>query len=46
MNWTTVWEVVLIATACAFFPLAVAVMVAGVGDIRHMLHDLLAERDE
>ena len=44
--WTTVWQIVLIATACAFFPLAAVVMVGGIRDIRSMFRDLLAEEDE
>jgi len=44
--WTTVWKIVLIATACAFFPLAAVVMVGGIRDIRSMFRDLLAEQDD
>lgn len=44
--WTTVWQIVLIACACAFFPLAAVVMVGGVRDIRSMFRDLLAEQDD
>ena len=45
-TWTTVWYIVLIVTACAFFPLAGVVLVGGVRDIRSMFRDLLAEDDD
>ena len=45
-SWTTVWHVVLIVTACAFFPLAAVVIVGGIRDIASMFRDLLAEEDD
>ena len=46
MSWTTVWAVVLVLTACAFFPLALAVIVGSIGNIRSLFRDLLAEEDD
>ena len=46
MTWATAWAIVLILTACAFFPLALVVAVGGIRDIRSMLRDLLAETDD
>lgn len=39
-GWILFWKVVIIATALAFFSLAIVVMVLGIWDIYQLLEDL------